>query len=177
MPVQPRSFSLSDQLRPGCLGKIGQDAFLHACAERVSSHCLPCLHVHTSVETVGNLRLGEQNAVGGSTGVWRLPETSRAWLPARCQNRSDSGRDWTCRFVPASGIIRLDGGSFPPYLTNSAPCVNIEATPHRDPLADVLNSVAVCGTRFSPKNHAMTVNLNRVNPHRRELLRLRIDTA
>ena len=50
------------------------------------------------------------------------------------------GRDWTCRFVPSTVILCQGGGYFPPDLTSSAPCVDIEAPPHRDPLADLFDS-------------------------------------
>ena len=52
------------------------------------------------------------------------------------------------------GIIRQNRDDVIPELANAASCVNIETTPHRDPLGDLFNSGAICGTRLSPKNHA-----------------------
>ena len=58
----------------------------------------------------------------------------------RAPSRVARGRDWTCRFVPSTGILCQDGGYFPPDLTSSAPYVDIAAPPHRDPLADLFDS-------------------------------------
>ena len=83
--------SLFDQLRPGLLRKIGNDAFLHARTERMPSRSFPCFHFHILGETVDDLRLVEQRAIQSSTGVWRLPET---WCPrplARLQHRTNGG--------------------------------------------------------------------------------------
>ena len=66
---------LSDGLRPGLLGKIGDDAFLHTCTEQMPSRSVPCLHFHTTGETVDDLRFVEQSAVKSCTGVRRVPET------------------------------------------------------------------------------------------------------
>ena len=126
-------------------------------------------------------------------------------LPARFQKRADSGRDWTCRWSKAAGVIRQNKGDFPPDLEDSASCVNIETTPDRDPLADLLNSggnlknlatVDIAQTRvmlitvpiFQISAHhvdlcggsslcSVTVNLNRTNARHRELLRIRIHLA
>ena len=72
--------------------------------------------------------------------AWRLPETGCARLPARLQHQANGGRDWTCSLVPASGVSCQNGNLFPPDLTNSAPCVDIETSPHCDPPADLFNS-------------------------------------
>ena len=61
--------SLSDQMRPGLLGKIGDDTFLHARTELMPSRSFPCLHFHITRETVDDLRLVEQSAVQSGTGV------------------------------------------------------------------------------------------------------------
>ena len=42
--------------------------------------------------------------------------------------------------VPASGVSCQSGSLFPPDLAKSAPCVNIEATTHRDPRDDLFGS-------------------------------------
>ena len=89
-------------------------------------------------KTVDNLCLIEQSAVKGSTGVWRLPENWRAWFPARFQNRTDGGSDRTSSFAPTTEGISQNRGSFSSDLANSASCVSVETTPHRDPLADLL---------------------------------------
>ena len=72
---------------------------------------------------------------------WRLRLLDTfALLPARLQHRANGGRDWTCSLVPASGVSFQNGSLFHPDLTNSAPCVDIETSPHCDPLADLFNS-------------------------------------
>ena len=116
MKIQPtcsNEISLFVQLRPGFLGKIGNDAFLHARTERMPSRSFPRWHVHILGETGDDLRLVEQSSIKSSTGFWRLPETWCARLPARFQNRTDSGRDWTCRLVLASGVFCQSGSLFP----------------------------------------------------------------
>ena len=58
-----------------------------------------------------------------------LPEPNREWQRwdlSLCCNVGDHSPTWS--------------GSFPADLTNSAPCVDNEAPPHSDPLADLLNS-------------------------------------
>ena len=67
-----REISLSDQLRLGLLGNIGDDTFLLTRTERTSSRSLPCLHFHVTGETVVDLRFVEQSAVQRGTGVWCL---------------------------------------------------------------------------------------------------------
>ena len=143
--------SLSDKLRPGLIGKIGNDTFLHTCTERVPSRSFPCLHVHIIGETVDDLRFVEQSAVKSGIGVWRLPETWCAWLPTSLQHRTNSGRDWTCSLVPALGG-HLPKWEPSPSRTSRipAPLVDIAAPPHRDPLTDLLHSS--CHLRHSPFN-------------------------
>ena len=140
---------------PGFLGKIGSGAFLHARTEGMPSHTFPHLHFHIFGESVVDLRLVEQSSIQGSTGFWRLPENWSARLTARIQDRTDSGRDWTCRLVPASGVFCQSGGLF---LTQTLRIRRPVST--LKPLHIVIHSlicstrVATCGTRFSPKNHA-----------------------
>ena len=55
--------SLFDQLRPGLLGKIGNDAFLHARTERMPSRSCPRLHFHILGETVEDQSLVEQSSI------------------------------------------------------------------------------------------------------------------
>ena len=86
---------------------------------------------HIPRETIDDLR---------STGVWRLPETCCSRLPARLQHQTNGGRPWACSLVPASGIFCQSGSLFLSDLANSAPCVDIETSPHCDPLADLFNS-------------------------------------
>ena len=88
-----RDILRSSQSIPGFFGEIGNDAFLHARTERVTSSLFPYSHLHVSGESVDNLCLIEQSAIKGSTGVWRLLETWRAWFSARFQNRTNCGRD------------------------------------------------------------------------------------
>ena len=76
--ARSHEISLSDKLRPGFLGKLGNDPFLLLAPSR----SFPCLHVHITGATVDDLRFVEQTAVKSGTGVWRLPESWCAWLPA-----------------------------------------------------------------------------------------------
>ena len=73
---------------------------------------------------------------------WLLaPARNLAWLASsQPQEQSRWWRDRPCRFAPATGIVCQNGPDFPPNCSVSASCVVVEATQHRDPLADVLNS-------------------------------------
>ena len=144
--------SFFDQLRPGLLGKVGDDTFLHTCTERMPSRSFPCLQFHNPGETFHDLRLVEQSTVQSSTGDKRLREKWCARLPARLQHRANGGRDWTCSMVPASGSLIKMGAFFPQTLR----ILRLVST--LKPLHIVIHSltcstlVAVYGTRFSPKN-------------------------
>ena len=120
---------LFDQLRPGLLGKIGDDTFLHARTERMPSRSFPCWHFHIPGETVDDLRLVEQSAIQSSTGVWRLPET---WCTQLFQPASNT-EQMVAENGPVAWFQRLGSfakvGLFPPDLTNSAPGVDIETSP------------------------------------------------
>ena len=139
-----REISLFDQLRPGFLGKIGDDAFLHA-----------RLHFHVLRETVHDLRLVKQGAIQGGAGVWRLPEPWCARRPARFlteQKVAESGP--VAWFQRLGSFARM--GAFSPQTLRIRRLVST-----LKPLRIVIHSltcstrVAVCGTRFTPKNHAL----------------------
>ena len=106
----------------------------------------PHLRFHILGETVDYLRLVEQSAVKSGTGVWRLPETWCARLPARLQHRTNGGRDWACGLVPASGVFCQNGSLFPQTVR----LLRLVST--LKPLHIVIHSltcstlVAVCGT-------------------------------
>ena len=113
----------------------------------------PCLHSHIYGGTVDDLCLVEQSSLQDvASHVWRLPETWCAWLPARFQNRADSGRDWTCRFVPAS---RGHLPKWAPFFLQTLRILRLVST--LKPRHIVIHSLtcstvaAVCGTRLSPK--------------------------
>ena len=61
---RPRSHEISfiDQLRPGLLGKVGSDTFLHARTQRVTR----CFFPH--LRAFDYLRLVEQSSIQSSTG-------------------------------------------------------------------------------------------------------------
>ena len=82
-----RKFPFFDQLRPGLLGKVGSDTFLHARTQRVPRRLFPHLHFHILGETFDDLRLVvEQSPTQSSTGFKRMPETWCARFPARFQD-------------------------------------------------------------------------------------------
>ena len=106
----------------------------------------PCFHIcplHISGQAVDLLCLVEpqRQSRGGTWGVWTTARNhGELAFPARFQNRANGGRDWTRCFIPATRIIRQSRDNFPPNFACSAPYVIIETAPHRDPLADLLNS-------------------------------------
>ena len=55
----------------------------------------------------------------------------KAYLPPRCPGPPR---------VPSSVVFSQSGSLFTPDLTNSAPCIDIETSPHCDPLADLFDS-------------------------------------
>ena len=177
--------SLFDQLRPGLLGKIGDDAFLHARTERMPSRSFPRLHFYILGETVDDLRLVEQSSILSSTGFWRLSET---WCGA-------------CGLVPASGVFCQNGSLFPQTLRNlrlastlkplhmvihsggtlwhslfaEEPCdcgikARLGFTNHRTIFAVFAHRIDLCGGRSL---RGVAVDLNKLYACHREFLRLR----
>ena len=123
--------SLFDQLRPGLLGKVGVDTSLHARTERMPGRSFPSLHFHP-------WRLSMICAL-----LNKAPSTI-ALVSGVCQPASKT-EQMVAEIGPAAwvqrrGVCCQNGSLFPPDLTSSASCVDIETSPHCDPLADLFNS-------------------------------------
>ena len=158
--------ALFDQLRPGLLGKIGNDAFLHARTERLPSRSFPRLHFHILGETVDDLRLVAQGAIQKPGVLGFQPPTPNKWWQR-------------LGLFPSSGVFCQNGSLVP----QTSQILRLVST--LKPLHIVIHSltctrVAVCGTRFSPKNHAtveiahaqvlpITVSISRFFAHRIDL--------